>query len=215
MAARRRGKAKPVGKTWPLPVAGGRGWWIVAAVVVAGAVAVIAGCGWPSRWRVRGVGGRWPVAVAGGQWTVAVAGGRWPWQVAVAGDRGRRPVAGGRWPWPVAVAVAGNEKRLWCCVRALSSCCPCLGRAPVCGRALWPGLVLLLSCCCPLAHHSLFSYLPGHRAGPQSPATEFRGAAKRRTRPGHRAGPQSPATEFRGVARVWPALFSSKIEPQQ
>ena len=55
---------------------------------------------------------------------------------------------------------------------------------------------------------------PGHRAGPQSPATEFRGAATR-TRGGHRAGPQSPArqgqeedkartqspaTEFRGAA---------------
>ena len=43
---------------------------------------------------------------------------------------------------------------------------------------------------------------PGHRAGPQSAATEFRGAAKSRTRPGHRAGPQSPATEFRGAAKT-------------
>ena len=40
---------------------------------------------------------------------------------------------------------------------------------------------------------------PGHRAGPQSPATEFRGAAKTRTRGGQeedKAQPQSPATEL-------------------
>ena len=36
---------------------------------------------------------------------------------------------------------------------------------------------------------------------------------KRRTRPGHRAGPQSPATEFRGAASERGQLHFSKIEP--
>ena len=65
---------------------------------------------------------------------------------------------------------------------------------------------------------------PGHRAGPQSPATEFRGAAETRARegqeedkaqpqsPGHRAQEdkawtQSPATEFRGAASECGQLF--------
>ena len=58
------------------------------------------------------------------------------------------------------------------------------------------------------------------KAWTQSPATEFRGAAKRRTRPGHRAQPQSsgeeeetsPPTEFRGAASACGQLFFSKIE---
>ena len=60
---------------------------------------------------------------------------------------------------------------------------------------------------------------PGHRAGPHSPATEFKGAAKTRrrggqgpaTEPGHRARPQSSRARAVSVA----SSFFSKIEPQQ
>ena len=46
---------------------------------------------------------------------------------------------------------------------------------------------------------------PGHR--------DRRDKDKRGTRPGHRAGPQNPATEFRGAASECGQLFFSKIEP--
>ena len=50
------GKANPGGQDVELPVAGGRGQWLVGVMAVAGAVAVMA-CGWRP---AAGGCGRWP-----------------------------------------------------------------------------------------------------------------------------------------------------------
>ena len=70
----------------------------------------------------------------------------------------------------------------------------------------------------------MFGHTPLQETGPQKTSHRVQGRSqdkdkedKRRTRPGHRAGPQSPATEFRGAAktRTKGGQEEDKAQPQR